>query len=115
MCARLVWCYRDTCNVLAFVVWLCREENTSYVLGFAYGYTGEAGQWWHDLVVRKLTLENAEHWMTNVFEVVELAVRPTAHGRGLWCNSSRHSFTRTSASYCCTFNLSSRDYRVKDV
>ena len=87
--------FKDAFEVRAFSIVLPRhiqrpgfrcvvvqEENTSHVLGFAYGYTGEAGQWWHDLVVRKLTLENAEHWMTNVFEVVELAVRPTAHGHG---------------------------------
>ena len=59
-----------------------QEEATQHVLGFAYGYTGEVGQWWHDLVARKMTPTDAEHWMSNVFEVVELAVRPSAHGHG---------------------------------
>lgn len=58
------------------------EDDSQNMLGFAYGYTGVAGQWWHDLVQRKMTLEDAEYWMTDVFEVVELAVRPSAHGHG---------------------------------
>ncbi|GAC1642839.1 MAG: hypothetical protein NVS4B12_06460 [Ktedonobacteraceae bacterium] len=58
------------------------EDAAQDMLGFAYGYTGEPGQWWHDLVRRKMTPEDAEYWMTNVFEVVELAVRPSAHGLG---------------------------------
>ncbi len=60
---------------------VAREDDTQDILGFAYGYTGEAGQWWHDLVIRKMTPEDADFWMTNVFEVVELAVRPSALGR----------------------------------
>jgi len=87
--------FKDAADVRSFTVVLqqhmrrdgfrcviVQEEDTEHVLGFAYGYTGEAGQWWHDLVVRKMTLEEAEHWMTDVFEVVELAVRPSAHGHG---------------------------------
>jgi GNAT superfamily N-acetyltransferase len=58
------------------------EEETRAILGFAYGYTGAAKQWWHDLVVQKMTPEEAEDWMTDVFEVVELAVYPAAHGHG---------------------------------
>ncbi|GAC1422968.1 MAG: hypothetical protein NVS4B1_20250 [Ktedonobacteraceae bacterium] len=61
---------------------IAREDETQAILGFAYGYTGAAGQWWHDLVVQKMTREEAEYWMTDVFEVVELAVRPTMHGYG---------------------------------
>ena len=58
------------------------EEETQAILGFAYGYTGTARQWWHDIVVQKMTPTEAEKWMTDVFEVVELAVYPTAHGHG---------------------------------
>lgn len=58
------------------------EEDTRDVLGFAYGYTGAEGQWWHNLVSRDMSDEDAELWMSDVFEVVELAVRPTAQGNG---------------------------------
>ncbi len=61
---------------------IAQEEETLAILGFAYGYTGAARQWWHDLVVQKMTPPEAEHWMTDVFEVVELAVYPAAHGHG---------------------------------
>ena len=61
---------------------LAREEETGNILGFAYGYTGTSGQWWHDLVVQRMTRTEAEYWMTDVFEVVELAVYPSAHGHG---------------------------------
>ena len=61
---------------------LAREEETQNILGFAYGYTGASGQWWHDLVVQKMTPTESEFWMTDVFEVVELAVYPSAHGHG---------------------------------
>lgn len=61
---------------------VAREEETQVILGFAYGYTGAAKQWWHDLVVQKMTPAEAEYWMTDVFEVVELAVYPAVHGHG---------------------------------
>jgi len=61
---------------------VARDEETQDILGFAYGYTGEAGQWWHDLVVQKMMPAEAKQWMTDVFEVVELAVYPAAHGHG---------------------------------
>ncbi len=61
---------------------VAREEETQAILGFAYGYTGSARQWWHDIVVQKMTPTEAEKWMTDVFEVVELAVYSAAHGYG---------------------------------
>ncbi len=61
---------------------LAQDEETQDILGFAYGYTGESGQWWHDLVTNRMTAPEAEHWMTDVFEVVELAAYPSAQGHG---------------------------------
>ncbi len=61
---------------------VAREEDTQAILGFAYGYTGATRQWWHDLVVQKMKLTEATYWMTDVFEVVELAVYPAEHGHG---------------------------------
>jgi ribosomal protein S18 acetylase RimI-like enzyme len=52
-------------------------------LGFAYGYTGQAGQWWHDIVARALGPAMAVRWMRNNFEFVELAVAPSIQGRGI--------------------------------
>jgi ribosomal protein S18 acetylase RimI-like enzyme len=60
-----------------------RKQEARRVLGFAYGFIGETGQWWHDLVARGLGREVAKEWMTDVFEVTELAVLPAAQGKGI--------------------------------
>jgi GNAT superfamily N-acetyltransferase len=53
------------------------------VLGVAYGYHGQAGQWWHDQVHEALMPEQAEQWLEGAFEVCELHVRPSHQGTGL--------------------------------
>ncbi|WP_432942559.1 GNAT family N-acetyltransferase [Kribbella sp. CA-253562] len=50
--------------------------------GFAYGYTGERGQWWSDRLVETAP-EIADEWVGGHFEFVELAVVPAAQGQGL--------------------------------
>jgi ribosomal protein S18 acetylase RimI-like enzyme len=50
--------------------------------GFAYGYTGERGQWWTDTVSGAVPAEVDQGWFGGHFEVVELAVDPAAQGRG---------------------------------
>jgi ribosomal protein S18 acetylase RimI-like enzyme len=56
-------------------------QNT--LVGFGYGYTTRAGQWWHDLVRRALTRDAAKDWLTNAFELSELHVLPEYHGHGI--------------------------------
>jgi len=52
--------------------------------GFAYGYRGEAGQWWHDLVAAALGEEGTTHWLSpGHFEFVELHVRTDLWGQGI--------------------------------
>ena len=53
------------------------------VCGFACGYRGQAGQWWHDWVVSELGPAAAAEWADGAFEFVDLAVLPRAQGRGL--------------------------------
>jgi GNAT superfamily N-acetyltransferase len=56
------------------------------VIGFAYGFHGSAGQWWHELVQRSLTVhrssESASHWLADSFEFAEVHVHPDHQGRG---------------------------------
>jgi broad specificity phosphatase PhoE/GNAT superfamily N-acetyltransferase len=52
------------------------------LLGFAYGYTGERGQWWTDNVAGGVPAAVDQGWFGGHFEVVELAVDPAAQGRG---------------------------------
>ena len=62
-------------------------ERRRDVVGFGYGFHGESGQWWHDVVRDALTQvggqEHAKHWLGDAFEVAELHVHPSAQGRGL--------------------------------
>jgi GNAT superfamily N-acetyltransferase len=51
-------------------------------LGFAWGYTGERGQYWSDAIVREVG-PRIEGWVGGHFEFVELAVLPEARGRGV--------------------------------
>jgi ribosomal protein S18 acetylase RimI-like enzyme len=47
------------------------------VAGFAYGYTGGAGQWWTDRVAAAMDEEQRRRWLDPPhYEVVELHVRP---------------------------------------
>jgi ribosomal protein S18 acetylase RimI-like enzyme len=50
--------------------------------GFAYGYTGERGQWWTDTVASGVPADVDQRWFGGHFEVVELGVDPAAQGRG---------------------------------
>jgi ribosomal protein S18 acetylase RimI-like enzyme len=56
-------------------------------VGFGYGFRGESGQWWHDVVRGQLAetggTEHARHWLDDAWEVAELHVHPAAQGRGV--------------------------------
>lgn len=53
------------------------------VVGFAWGYVGQRGQFWSDLVSEALPPAAAEHWVGDHFEFVELAVLPAYRRRGV--------------------------------
>jgi len=53
------------------------------LVGFAYGYTSTAGQWWHDMVRRAVTDEIAADWMRDAFELSEMHVLPHYQGGGI--------------------------------
>ena len=53
------------------------------LVGIAYGYVGEPGQWWHDQVAAAMRDEDRRAWLAEAFEVCELHVRPEHQGHGL--------------------------------
>ncbi|MDP9365244.1 MAG: GNAT family N-acetyltransferase [Chloroflexota bacterium] len=53
------------------------------LLGFAYGYFGRPGQWWHDTVRAALDPAVATRRLDGAFELVELAVVPPLQGQGI--------------------------------
>ncbi len=52
-------------------------------MGFAYGYTGQRGQWWTDHVAEVLAPEVADEWLGGHFELVSIGVLPAARGTGV--------------------------------
>jgi ribosomal protein S18 acetylase RimI-like enzyme len=53
------------------------------VVGFAWGYIGQRGQYWTDLVCEVLPQNVTDDWVGGHFEFVELAALPAYRGRGL--------------------------------
>ena len=64
--------------------------------GFTYGFHGENGQWWHDMVAAALAsrsgagvcgeygdAETPREWLGDSFEVAELHVLPSRQGHGI--------------------------------
>jgi ribosomal protein S18 acetylase RimI-like enzyme len=63
---------------------LAARDGESKLAGFAYGYSGGPGEWWHDRVAAALGPNRATRWLTpGHFEFVELGVRPDLRRRGL--------------------------------
>ena len=56
------------------------------LIGFAYGFHGLAGQWWHDVVTNNLTAQRGREaaglWLGDSFEFAEVHVRPDHQARG---------------------------------
>ncbi|WP_113703481.1 GNAT family N-acetyltransferase [Nonomuraea lactucae] len=56
-------------------------------VGFAYGFRGAPGQWWHDVVFRALEeragREAARAWLDHAFELAEIHVHPDYQGKGI--------------------------------
>ncbi len=61
---------------------LVTARDDERMLGFAWGYTGERGQYWSDFISREVG-SSVDDWIGGHFEFVELAVIPDARGRGI--------------------------------
>jgi ribosomal protein S18 acetylase RimI-like enzyme len=61
-------------------------DEPGSLIGFAYGFHGEGGQWWHDLVsqavARAMGRQAAEDWLADSFEIAEVHVLPAHQGQG---------------------------------
>jgi ribosomal protein S18 acetylase RimI-like enzyme len=63
------------------------DEDSGRIVGFAYGFRGGPGQWWHDVVwsgiVATAGQASAEAWLANALEVAEVHVLPEFQRRGI--------------------------------
>ena len=62
---------------------LARAHDGEWLVGFAYGYTGEHGQWWTDQAAALLDVEVAEEWLGGHFELVSIGVLDAVRGQGV--------------------------------
>jgi ribosomal protein S18 acetylase RimI-like enzyme len=62
---------------------LVAARSDDRIVGFAYGFTGERGQWWSDRIAETAPPEIVDEWVGGHFEIVELAVMVEAQGQGV--------------------------------
>jgi GNAT superfamily N-acetyltransferase len=62
---------------------LARAHEQDRLLGFAYGYTGNAGQWWTDRARQVLPPELGDAWLGGHFELVSIGVVDGARRAGI--------------------------------
>lgn len=63
---------------------VAEHDESGQLAGIAYGYRGEPGQWWHDLVSDAMDEAARARWLRpGHFEFVELAVRSDLRRRGI--------------------------------
>jgi ribosomal protein S18 acetylase RimI-like enzyme len=64
-----------------------RGDHIPRLAGFAYGFHGARGQWWHDLVREVVAHKDgataAEEWFGDSFEIAEVHVHPGHQGHGM--------------------------------
>jgi ribosomal protein S18 acetylase RimI-like enzyme len=57
------------------------------IVAFTYGFHGQHGQWWHDVVHAGITgragLAIADGWLHDVLEIAEVHVQPEYQARGI--------------------------------
>lgn len=69
-------------------------------VGIAYGYKGSRGQWWHDTVAREITRAAAKEWLSDSYELVEIAVSPDHQGEGIGSDLIRELLTPRREQTC---------------
>ncbi|MEU6997641.1 GNAT family N-acetyltransferase [Nonomuraea sp. NPDC046570] len=66
---------------------LFAEAADGTAVGFAYGFHGAPGQWWHDVVhhalVERAGAEVADAWLGDTLELAEIHVHPDYQGKGI--------------------------------
>ncbi|MER7205989.1 GNAT family N-acetyltransferase [Streptosporangium sp. NPDC000239] len=66
---------------------LFAERADGRMVGFAYGFHGEPGQWWHGVVRQAITEHDGQartrEWLDDAFELAEVHVHPDYQGKGV--------------------------------
>lgn len=74
---------RDTHSVRAGFRGFIAVLESGRVGGMCYGYHSERGQWWHDTVRSAIARSQSDRWLSDAYELVEVAVAPATQDRGI--------------------------------
>jgi GNAT superfamily N-acetyltransferase len=74
-------------NHATYPDFVCILAESPEIVGFAYGFHGASGQWWHDVVRRGMEDRSgpraAEDWFGDALEIAEIHVLPGYQGKGI--------------------------------
>ncbi len=74
-------------NHATYPDFVCVLAEDPEIIGFAYGFHGMPGQWWHDIVARSLTDQSgplaADEWFGDALEIAEIHVLPGHQCKGI--------------------------------
>ncbi len=74
-------------NHATYPNFVCMLAEAPEIVGFAYGFHGAPGQWWHDVVRRGLQDRAgpcaADDWFGDALEIAEIHVHPDYQGKGV--------------------------------
>lgn len=59
------------------------QNDKNEIVGFAYGYTSLPGQYYNSLIEKEFDLKEKQKWLTDCFELVELAVHSSYRKQGI--------------------------------
>jgi hypothetical protein len=62
---------------------VARPEAGQSVVGFVYGYAGQAGSWFYEQASLRLSRAQMSEYLSDYFEFAELALLPAWQGQGL--------------------------------
>lgn len=77
--ARVASQHRRRAGFRAF----CAVHADGRVLGMTYGYRSEPGQWWHEAVAAVIGPEDYAAWLSDAYELAEVAVAPAFQSFGI--------------------------------
>ncbi len=69
--------YEDFRVVAAF------QGEQAEMVGFAYGFRNNPGQYWHQEVAKVVSTDMVVKWLAGSFRLAEIAVTPLAQGMGI--------------------------------
>jgi ribosomal protein S18 acetylase RimI-like enzyme len=84
---------------------LALTQEDDVVTGYGWGYVGQRGQYWSDLLSDSLPEHIASEWVGGHFDVVELAVLPQYRRKGL--GQAVHDCLLSGVSRRCLLGTSS--------